>query len=135
MKGRILLQEMKERPLHSKQVQPLTQTKWPSANPGKHTSAKTYERYAIRVIIAISRSVECLHYIIKRLLFINCSQILDLVKEATGQPLQNTVVTITSHKCHKSWAENPQTQAHRPKYSVLIMYALKRPVCKMQHIQ
>jgi hypothetical protein len=34
-KGLILLQEMKERPLHSKQVQPLIQTKWPSANPGK----------------------------------------------------------------------------------------------------
>jgi len=105
---------------------------WPKQNGqstilAKYTFAKIYEMYAIIVIIAISWSVECLHYIMtKTLPFINYSQILDLVKEARSQPLQNTMVTITSDKCHKSWAKNPQTQANCPKYNVLIMYAFHK---------
>jgi hypothetical protein len=79
---------MKERPLCSKQVQPLTQNillpilaKCQVPILAKHTFAKIYERYAIIIIIALSWYVECLHDITKIVLFINCSQILDLVEK------------------------------------------------------
>jgi hypothetical protein len=78
---------MKERPIYSKQDQPLTQNillpilaKCQVPILAKHTFAKIYERYTIIVIIAISWYVECPHDITKRVIFINYSQILDLVK-------------------------------------------------------
>jgi hypothetical protein len=119
-------QRLKHRPPHLNQVPWATQIKCKMPLLAKPTSAKIYERYAMRVIIAISRSVECLHYTENKILVIKWSNTNELVKkqEVSHSKPQWWKISLTN-QCTENW----QKMTHRAKYSVLMMYALKSPVC------